>query len=139
VRGSAGQPRTLDVGGERYRVLVAPSVPDDPTIRFAVLSPQSIIDAANSKSRNKLLVGLLLSLALVSFVAYFEGRSIVRTLRNLSSAANAMARGRFHERVQVQGRDEFAALGTAFNDMAGQLEGRLAELEGERERLRNAI
>jgi diguanylate cyclase (GGDEF)-like protein len=139
VRASAGQTRTVDVGGERYRVLVAPSVPEDPTIRFAVLSPQSLIDAANTQSRNKLLLGLLLSLALVSFVAYFEGRSIVRTLSGLSSAANAMARGNFHERVPVSGKDEFAALGTAFNDMAGQLEGRLAELEDERERLRTAI
>src|SRR3954471_21597444 len=139
VHSTPGQTRTVQVGDGQYRVLVAPSIPEDPTVRFAVLSPQSLIDAANSTSRNKLLLGLLLSLFLVSFVAYFEGRSIVRTLRGLSSAANAMARGNFHERVPVHGSDEFAALGTAFNDMAGQLEGRLAELEDERERLRTAI
>jgi diguanylate cyclase (GGDEF)-like protein len=139
VRAGAGQEKTIDVGGMRYRVLVAPAVPDDPSIRFAVMSPQSLIDAANSTSRNKLLLGLLLSLALVSLVAYFEGRSIVRTLRSLSQAAHAIARGNFEERVPVSGSDEFAALGTAFNDMAGQLQGRLAELEDERERMRSAI
>ena len=139
VHARPGQTRTVAVGGERFRVLVAPSVADDPRIRFAVLSPQSLIDAANSSSRNKLLLGLLLSLTLVSFVAYFEGRSIVRTLRSLSQAAHAIARGNFGERVPVRGRDEFALLGTAFNEMAGHLQGRLAELEDERERLRTAI
>jgi two-component system cell cycle response regulator len=139
VRSVPGQTRTVDVDGARYRVLVAPSVGDDPRIRFAVLSPQSLIDAANTSSRNRLLLGLLLSLTLVSFVAYFEGRSIVRTLRSLSEAALAIAAGNFRERVPVRGRDEFALLGEAFNDMAGHLQGRLAELEDERERLRTAI
>src|SRR3954468_4377306 len=139
VHSGPGQTKTVDVGGIRYRVLVAPSVVDDPSIRFAVLSPQSLIDAANSSSRNRLLLGLLFSLLLVSFVAYFEGRSIVRTLRSLSQAALAIAAGDFRERVPVRGRDEFALLGKAFNEMAGQLQGRLDELEDERERLRTAI
>jgi diguanylate cyclase (GGDEF)-like protein len=50
-----------------------------------------------------------------------------------------MARGNFEERVPVKGRDEFALLGEAFNDMADQLQERLADLEQERERLRTAI
>jgi diguanylate cyclase (GGDEF)-like protein len=134
-----GQTRTIKVGGDRYRVLAAPALADDPRFRLAALSPQSLIDAANSASRNRLLLGLLASLLLVSFVAYVEGRSIVRTLRSLSEAANAIAHGRFDDRVAVRGRDEFAALGTAFNTMAGQLQARLADLEEERERLRVAI
>src|SRR5207247_6300528 len=78
-------------------------------------------------------------LALVSIVAYFEGRSIVRTLRALAEAAHGIARGRLSERVPVRGRDEFALLGTAFNEMANQLQARLAELEDERGRVRDAI
>ena len=39
----------------------------------------------------------------------------------------------------MRGRDEFALLGSAFNDMANQLQARLAELEAERGRLRDAI
>jgi diguanylate cyclase (GGDEF)-like protein len=134
-----GQTRTTTVAGVRYRALVEPALRDDPTKQFAVLTPQALIDSANANSRNRLLLGLLASLALVSLVAYFEGRSIVRTLRNLAEAAQGIARGRFHERVPVEGRDEFALLGTAFNDMANQLQARLAELEEERARLRDAI
>src|SRR4051794_30237 len=135
----AGRTKTVKVDGAKFRTLVAPAVSDSSNVRFAVLSPQSLIDAANSQSRNKLLLGLLLSLALVSIVAYFEGRSIVRTLRSLAEAAHAIAHGRLGERVPVRGHDEFALLGTAFNDMANQLQAQVAELESERARLRDAI
>lgn len=136
---AAGHTETVQVGGTKYRALVAPALPDADGARLAVLSPQALIDAANSRSRNRLLLGLLASLALVALVAYFEGRSIVRTLRDLSDAAQAIARGRFGERVPVRGRDEFARFGSAFNDMAAELQSRLAELEEERGRLRDAI
>jgi diguanylate cyclase (GGDEF)-like protein len=134
-----GRTRTISVSGVRYRALVAPGVDSTGSVRFAVLSPQSLIDAANATSRNQLLLGLLASLALISLVAYVEGRSIVRTLRGLSEAAHGIARGRLSERVPVRGRDEFARLGNAFNEMANQLQARLVELEGERRRLRDAI
>jgi diguanylate cyclase (GGDEF)-like protein len=134
-----GQTKTIAVGGVRYRALVAPALEGETQVRFAVLSPQSLIDAANSASRDRLLLGLLASLGLVSLVAYFEGRSIVRTLRGLAEAAHGIALGRLSERVPVRGRDEFARLGSAFNEMANQLEERLAELEAERGRLRGAI
>jgi diguanylate cyclase (GGDEF)-like protein len=139
VHVGSGQTKTITIGGDRFRTLVAPAVSDLPSVRFAVMSPQSLIDAANSTSRNRLLLGLLLSLGVVSLIAYFEGRSIVRTLRTLAEAAHAIARGRLSERVPVRGRDEFALLGSAFNDMANQLQARLAELEDERGRLRGAI
>jgi diguanylate cyclase (GGDEF)-like protein len=135
----AGRMKTVNVGGTKFRTLVAPAVADRSDVRFAVLSPQSRIDSANSRSRNRVLFGLLLSLALVSIVAYLEGRSIVGNLRSLAEAAQGIARGRLGERVPVRGRDEFALLGTAFNDMANQLQARLDELESERARLRDAI
>ncbi|MDX6467384.1 MAG: hypothetical protein QOI27_2424 [Gaiellaceae bacterium] len=134
-----GKSGTVPISGERYRAIVGPPIGEIAGVRFAVLSPQSLIDAANASSRNRLLLGLLASLALVALVAYFEGRSIVRALRNLSEAAHAIARGSLSERVPVRGRDEFALLGTAFNDMANQLQARLAELDDERARLRDAI
>jgi diguanylate cyclase (GGDEF)-like protein len=135
----AGRTKTVSISGVRYRALVGPPVGEIRGVRFAVLSPQALIDTANATSRNRLLLGLLASLALVSLVAYFEGRSIVRTLRGLAEAAHAIARGSLSERVPVRGRDEFALLGSAFNDMANQLQARLDELEDERSRLRDAV
>ena len=138
VRLAAGKTATVDVGGRRYRLLLAPTLPGTHST-FAVLSPQSLIDAADATARNRLLIGLLACLALVSIVAYVEGRSIVRTLGALARAAHGIARGRYSERVPVRGRDEFALLGGAFNDMAAQLEARVSELDAERRRLADAV
>jgi diguanylate cyclase (GGDEF)-like protein len=66
------------------------------------------------------------------------GRSIVRTLRRLADAANAIAHGRLQERLEVHGSDEFAQVAQAFNRMAAELEQRLAELKNERRRARDA-
>jgi diguanylate cyclase (GGDEF)-like protein len=129
---------TVDLGGTRFRSLAAaPRKPTD-DVRIAILSPQSWIDAANRSAKLRLLAALAAALGFVALVAYLEGRSIVRTLRKLVDAAHGIAHGRLSERVGVRGRDEFAELGQAFNEMAAQLQGRLDELEAERGRLREA-
>ena len=129
--------RTLPVGGKRYRTLAAsPQRASDTAL--GLLSPQSRIDNAVGSFDRRLLIGLLSSLALIAFVAYVVGGSIVKSLGDLADAANAIARGRFDRRVAVRGRDEFARLGLAFNEMADQLEARVEELGAERARLRDA-
>ena len=129
--------RTLPVGGHRYRTLAASPQRASETA-LALLSPQSRIDNAVSSFDRRLLIGLFSSLALIAFVAYIIGGSIVQSLSGLADAANAIARGRLDRRVQVRGRDEFARLGLAFNEMADQLEARVEELGAERARLREA-
>src|SRR6266567_4903073 len=133
----SGKPRTVSLGGTRYRALVAGTLDGRPTATLGVISPQRLIDAANRKATNQLLIGLVAALVFVGCVAYVEGRAIVRTIRRLVDAAAAIARGELKERVPVQGRDEFALLGRTFNQMAFQLQTRLEELEAERGRLRD--
>ncbi|MDQ3778174.1 MAG: diguanylate cyclase, partial [Actinomycetota bacterium] len=103
-----------------------------------VLAPQARIDESASWVRSRLFLAMLAALLLIAIVAYIEGRSIVATLARLADAARSIARGRLADRVAVRGRDEFASLGLAFNDMADQLEARMQELEEERRRLREA-
>jgi diguanylate cyclase (GGDEF)-like protein len=136
---SPGRTKTVSLGGIRYRVLLAGSLQEQPRATVGVLSPQSAIDAANWREQRRLLFGLIGSLALVSLIAYFEGRSIVRNIRRLVDAARAIARGDLRQRVPAQGRDELALLGRTFNEMASQLQTRLDELTAERARLRDAI
>ena len=133
-----GRPARVQVAGTAYRALQTAPLTRPPGLVFAALERQSAIDAAGRSSEEKLFVALLVSLVLFAVVTYLLGRSIVGTLRRLVEAANAIADGRFSERVDVRGRDEFAELGTAFNRMAAQLEQRLAELETERRRMRDA-
>src|SRR3954470_7683391 len=136
---AAGRSATVRVGGTRYRTFVAPALPRLPGARLAVLTPKALIDAAGARTRDRLLAGLLACLALVGVVAYLQGRAIVRHLGRFATAARGIAQGSLRERVPVRGRDEFAALGTALNEMAAQLEARLAELEAERGRVRDAL
>ena len=131
--------RTVSVGGSRYRVLTtSPQEGAESNPALALLAPQHAIDNAVMRADKRLLVGLLISLLLIGLVAYAVGGSIVASLDRLATAANAIARGEFHKRVQVDGNDEFARLGLAFNEMADQLEDRLEELGAERARLRDA-
>jgi diguanylate cyclase (GGDEF)-like protein len=135
---AAGRSATIRVGGTRYRTFVAPALPRVGA-RLAVLTPKALIDAASARTRDRLLAGLLACLALVGVVAYLQGRAIVRNLSRFATAAREIAQGSLRERVPVRGRDEFAALGAALNEMAGQLEARLAELEAERGHVREAL
>ena len=135
---AAGRSATISVGGTRYRTFVAPALPRVGA-RLAVLTPKALIDAASARTRDRLLAGLLACLALVGVVAYLQGRAIVRNLSRFATAAHGIAHGSLSQRVPVRGRDEFAALGAALNEMAEQLEARLAELEAERGHVREAL
>jgi len=136
---SGGRSATVSLGGTPYRAFVAPALPQASTVRLAVLTRKAVVDAADARTRNRLLAGLLACLALVGVVAYLQGRAIVRHLGRFAAAARGIARGSLDERVPVRGRDEFAELGAALNDMAAQLDARLAELEAERGRAREAL
>src|SRR3954467_9222774 len=130
--------RTMRVDGHRFRTLATSPTRGTRSTALVVLSPQASIDSEVAHADRRLLLGVLGSLILIGLVAYIVGGSIVVTLSRISDAANAIARGRLDQRVPVTGRDEFARLGIAFNEMADQLEARLAELDAERGRLRDA-
>lgn len=143
VAGGAGaialrpaRPARVQLGGTAYRALATAGLPGG--ISFVALTPQRRIDSAARASERTILIALLGSLVLFGLATYLLGRSIVRTLGTVVDAANAIAQGRLGGRVAVRGRDEFAQLGTAFNRMATMLELRLAELETERSRVREA-
>ena len=133
----AGRIGTVVIGERDYRAIGSRLVPDS-AVMLAAVTPSSVIASERQSVLGRLLVGLVGSLLLIACVAYLAGRSIVGALGRLADAAHSIAAGRLEERVSVKGRDEFAQLGTAFNQMAAQLEARLEDLEGERRRLRQA-
>jgi diguanylate cyclase (GGDEF)-like protein len=132
-----GRVETTAIGERDYRTIGARLVPESAAMLVAV-TPSSVIASEKQSVLGRLLIGLVGSLLLIACVAYLAGRSIVGALGRLADAAHSIAAGRLEERVSVRGRDEFAQLGRAFNQMASQLEGRLEDLEDERRRLREA-
>ena len=142
LRGSVrapNDPNKVDVGGREFRALASEPLADHPDLRLLVLAPQAQIDASTNWVQSRIFLAMVIVLALIAAVAYLEGRSIVRSIGQVADAARGIARGRLGDRVGVRGRDEFASLGTAFNEMADQLEARLHELEEERRRVRETI
>ena len=135
---AVGRAETLSVGGARYRTLATTSREEGDNPALALLTPQDEIDDAVTRADRRLLIGLFVSLLLIGLVAYAVGRSIVASLDRVATAANAIAHGRLDRRVEVEGTDEFARLGTAFNEMTDQLEARQEELDAERARMRES-
>jgi diguanylate cyclase (GGDEF)-like protein len=127
------------VAGRAYRALATSALGGPRGVMLVALSPQSSIDAAADLAEQRMIGALAGSLMLFAIAAYLLGRSVVRTLRRLAGAADAIAGGTLYERVEVHGNDEFAQLGRAFNRMAGELEQRVRELDAERVRVREAF
>jgi diguanylate cyclase (GGDEF)-like protein len=128
---------TISLGGAKYRALASQGLRDPDARALVLLVPQSAIDDAAGSLGKRLVLTMLAIFIVLGLIAYFEGRSILRTLGRLVDAANDLARGRLDRRVDVGGPDEFARLGRAFNEMADQLEARIRELHDERRRLRD--
>jgi signal transduction histidine kinase len=88
---------------------------------------------------------LLLAIVLLVFaggmamaLGFFLSNAVTERLGHLKGAAERLAEGNLETRVRVAGRDELAALATAFNQMAAQLQAS-AEKQRELERLRNDL
>jgi diguanylate cyclase (GGDEF)-like protein len=133
------RPEYIELGDTEYRAVGTPIFSGTGTANLVALVPREEIDSAAQNLRERFLVFALLALAVVALLAYTLGRTIVSALRALAEAAEAIAHGQFERRVPIRGRDEFAMLGQAFNDMAEQLETRRQELAAERLRVQDAI
>ncbi len=82
---------------------------------------------------------LLLCLLLGGALSWHLGRRLARPIQRLSDAADALARGELHRRVDPEGPREVASLGRHFNDMAAALERARNELQREVERATQAL
>ncbi len=130
------QPAEIAVSGRRFRALASRTLAEPRNAALVVMAPQARIDESVGWVRSRLFLAMLAALLLVALVAYIQGRAIVGALSRLAEAARSISRGRLGDRVEVRGRDEFASLARAFNQMADQLEARMHDLEEERRRLR---
>jgi len=78
---------------------------------------------------------LLVILPVSILVSYFFARRIKRRLDDLLDAAHAAGDGNYQMRVNVSGQDEIANLQIDFNVMTRNLEVKVNELRGEREKV----
>jgi diguanylate cyclase (GGDEF)-like protein len=136
---AAGRPLAVSVAGSRYRALATRPLAEKPNVQIAVLAPADPIALQAAATRKHLLYILLGALLVLAAIAAAEGKSIMRWVRELAGAAEAIGKGRLDRRVPVRGRDEFSDLARSLNSMADQLQTRLLELELQRTRLRESL
>jgi two-component system OmpR family sensor kinase len=70
----------------------------------------------------RLLLATGLAMAIAAFVAWLLAGRLTAPLRHLAGAARQLGAGQLSTRVKVEGDDEVAEVGAAFNEMAADIE-----------------
>ena len=92
---------------------------------FPLTQQQQTLDVVQ---RALVTAGLLLVI-LLSAVAWLVTRQVVTPVRLARRIAERFAAGRLEERMQVRGTDDLARLAISFNQMAGNLQRQIRQLE----------
>ena len=109
------------VDGETVGTLIVPGAgPFAPDAVRDRISPEGA--AAVGRVQDAILIAGLIAGALGLIIAGVLAWRLVRPLRQLTTAAEGIARGDFSQRVSVSGGDEVGELAETFNYMAAELE-----------------
>ena len=101
----------------------------------------SIRTAAGVEEQNQLIttiIGAILAFLAIILVGWFISNTLIKRLRHLRRVTQAVERGRWHERVQVVGRDEIADVSASVNAMLDTIVNLLQETSNQRDALTNA-
>ncbi len=100
-----------------------------PGMNWAVLVrvPEEEAVAGANSIQNQVMVTGLICLGLLVPLGMWIGRRGAQQVRNLQDAADQMAAGDYAARVVVRAKDEIGQLGNAFNTMAQEIEGNIAQ------------
>lgn len=102
----------------------ASAIVEDSRVIGVALFSESIADVVsniNSIKQNYSAISCI-AVLVVALISYFLTSHISRPLEQLRESAIAITVGDFKKRVQVDGKDEIAELGSAFNTMTARLE-----------------
>ena len=78
---------------------------------------------------------LVLGLVISVLLSFLLSKTMVIPIRRLTDGAEEVAAGDFSHKIEVTSRDEIGVLTNTFNNMAGQLEDTLRQVENERNKL----
>lgn len=130
----------VTAAGNKYRVVTQSFTGfGGQPVQVTVLSSTNATSSSVGSSRAVAAVFIVGFLLLAFAFSVLASRALQGQLGRFLEAARRLAGGDFSSPVPTEGHDEFAALGTEFNNMSNQLEHRLDELQQERARLRESI
>jgi len=91
-------------------------------------------------SLHAILAASLALAALISFLlSYLLSHVISSSLRTMAAVAAQLGKGEFGRRIPLKSHDELGELATVMNDMAVRIEGQLASLSAEKNRLNTIL
>ena len=93
------------------------------------------VQELNAKLFSLILEALVFGLVISVLLSFLLSRTMVGPIRALTRGARRVAEGDFAHQIQVESHDEIGILTDTFNDMAGQLQTTLREVENERTKL----
>jgi len=119
---TAGQPLSVEYTDAEGRQNVAVAARID-SLGWTVIVEQPTREAFASASQLTRQLVVAISVALLGMIAvgYLFGRSFINPILTLQRGTHALAAGALDTRVAIRSRDEFGALGDAFNTMAARL------------------
>ncbi len=107
--------------GVRYKNGYAPIIHEGQVVAILAVEGSAEFFAVVGEFQALMLIAGLLSLLIIVLVSVWVARSINEPIMVLETAARRFGRGDLSTDVQVEGKDEFSVLATAFNDMRQDL------------------
>ena len=112
---------TLDRGGSSYVIYIL----DNKTTVNSLISQMFVL----------ILESLVFGLVISILLSFLLSKTMIIPIQRLTEGAMRVAHGDFSRKIQVASRDEIGGLTDTFNDMAGQLQDTLRQVENERNKL----
>ena len=112
---------TLDRGGSSYVSYIL----DNKTTVNSLISQMFVL----------ILESLVFGLVISILLSFLLSKTMIIPIQRLTEGAMRVAHGDFSRKIQVASRDEIGVLTDTFNDMAGQLQDTLRQVENERNKL----
>lgn len=121
----------MDLGAGDTKVLIVgtPTNVDMPDLQLYLIYSLAGEERTLNLFNTTLFSGGLLIVVLMGFASYLVSRQMVRPIRQAANAAQRFASGDLDARMEIRGEDDFARLGTSFNEMAASLQQQIVQLE----------
>ncbi|MGI6575024.1 MAG: two-component system histidine kinase PnpS [bacterium] len=124
--------------GERIMHVAAPLRTGGSSDIIGVVYLSSSLERADQTLelvRNLLIFGIILALFFSLLVGFYLAGTVTGPIREVTKAANQVAKGDFEWKLHPHGKDELAQLAATFNYLTGRLKATIAEISDERKKL----
>ena len=100
-----------------------------------ILDNKATVSNLNNQLFLLIMEALLFGLVISVLLSFLLSKTMITPIQRLTEGAMRVAEGDFSRKIEVTSRDEIGVLTDTFNDMAGQLQDTLRQVENERNKL----